>query len=109
MGASKIDLESRGLLKKWSVAKYGKADLYIPFFQIALENLKKNGWLGYITVNNFYRSLNGRGVREYFSTNKFNLMMIDFGSNKCFEQGQPTLVCVLSIKLILVEFHMSNA
>ncbi|WP_290433288.1 Eco57I restriction-modification methylase domain-containing protein [Alistipes finegoldii] len=99
VGASKIDLESRGLLKKWSVAKYGKADLYIPFFQIALENLKKNGWLGYITVNNFYRSLNGRGVREYFSTNKFNLMMIDFGSEQVF-RARSTYTCLCFINKI---------
>jgi len=99
VGASKIDLESRGLLKKWSVAKYGKADLYIPFFQIALENLKKNGWLGYITVNNFYRSLNGRGVREYFSTNKFNLIMIDFGSEQVF-RARSTYTCLCFINKI---------
>ena len=39
VGASKIDDESKRLLVNWSVSQSGKADLYIPFFQIALENL----------------------------------------------------------------------
>ena len=99
VGASKIDLENRGLLKKWSVAKYGNADLYIPFFQIALENLKTNGWLGYITVNNFYRSLNGRGVREYFSSNKFDLILIDFGSEQVF-RARSTYTCLCFVNKI---------
>lgn len=99
VGASKIDPESKDLLKRWSVTKYGKADLYIPFFQIALETLKENGWLGYITVNNFYRSLNGRGVREYFSDNKFDITMIDFGSEQVF-RARSTYTCLCFINKI---------
>lgn len=97
VGASKIDEETKSLLKKWSVSKSGKSDLYIPFFEIALENLNHNGVLGYITVNTFYKSLNGRAVRSYFSRNKFDLTIIDFRGEQLFKNRSTyTCICFVS-------------
>ncbi len=96
VGASKITDESRQYLSKWSVTKTGKTDLYIPFFQIAIECLKEGGVLGYITVNNFYRSVNGRGFRRYMSTNKYSFQIIDFGSEQVF-RGRSTYTCICFI------------
>ena len=50
-----IDTANRNLLGSWEVTSTGHPDLYIPFFQIALENLKPGGTLGYITVNTFFK------------------------------------------------------
>lgn len=97
VSSSKIDSESKALLENWSVSKTGKTDLYIPFFQIALQNLRDNGVLGYITVNNFYRSLNGRAVRQYFADNKYLLRLIDFGSQQIF-RGRSTYTCICLIQ-----------
>lgn len=97
VGASKIDEETKALLKNWSVSKSGKSDLYIPFFEIALENLNNDGVLGYITVNTFYKSLNGRAVRNYFSKNKFDLTIIDFRGEQLFKNRSTyTCICVIS-------------
>lgn len=96
VGASKITDESRQYLSKWSVTKTGKTDLYIPFFQIAIECLKEGGILGYITVNNFYRSVNGRAFRRYMSTNKYSFQIIDFGSEQVF-RGRSTYTCICFI------------
>ena len=96
VSASKITDESRQYLSKWSVTKTGKTDLYIPFFQIAIECLKEGGVLGYITVNNFYRSVNGRAFRTYMSTNKYNFKIIDFGSEQVF-RGRSTYTCICFI------------
>jgi adenine-specific DNA-methyltransferase len=97
VGASKIDVETKVLLKNWSVSKSGKSDLYIPFFEIGLENLKKDGILGYITVNTFYKSLNGRSVRSYFSRNKFDLTIIDFRGEQLFKNRSTyTCICLIS-------------
>lgn len=96
VGSSKIDNESKALLYRWEVTQTGKTDLYIPFFQIGVELLHPNGILGYITVNNFYRSLNGRGIREYFSSNKFPLTIIDFGAEQVFK-GRSTYTCLCFI------------
>ncbi|QIH40309.1 SAM-dependent DNA methyltransferase [Flavobacterium sp. Sr18] len=97
VGASKIDDETKLLLKNWSVSASGKSDLYIPFFEIGIENLNTTGILGYITVNTFYKSLNGRSVRNYFSTNKFDLTIIDFGGEQLFKKRSTyTCICIIS-------------
>lgn len=97
VGASKIDDETKLLLKNWSVSASGKSDLYIPFFEIGIENLNTTGILGFITVNTFYKSLNGRSVRNYFSTNKFDLTIIDFGGEQLFKKRSTyTCICIIS-------------
>lgn len=99
VSSSKISEESKQLLRKWSVASTGKTDLYLPFFQLAIEALKPGGTLGYITVNNFYRSLNGRAFRAYMSEHRHNLQMVDFGSEQVFK-GRSTYTCICLISKI---------
>lgn len=97
VGASKIDEESKTLIKLWEVSKTGKADMYIPFFQIGIENLMPNGILGYITVNNFYRSVNGRALRHYFIRRRLEVSIIDFGAEQVF-QGRSTYTCLCFVR-----------
>lgn len=96
VGASKIDEESKKLLVSWSVSSSGKPDLYIPFFEIGMENLNSFGVLGYITVNTFYKSLNGRSVRQYFSRNEFAISIVDFGGEQLF-RNRSTYTCICII------------
>lgn len=91
--SSKMSDETRELLNNWSVCNSGKADLYIPFFQIAIELLNETGVLGYITVSNFYRSLNGKALREYFAEQQLNLSIVDFGGEQVFK-GCSTYTCL---------------
>ena len=91
--SSKMSDETKELLNNWSVCNSGKADLYIPFFQIAIELLNETGVLGYITVSNFYRSLNGRALREYFAERQLNLGIVDFGGEQVF-RGCSTYTCL---------------
>ncbi|WP_431133703.1 HsdM family class I SAM-dependent methyltransferase [Psychroserpens mesophilus] len=96
VGSSKIDNKTKLLLKKWSVSASGKSDLYIPFFEIGMENLNPSGVLGYITVNTFYKSLNGRSVRNYFSKNSFDLTIIDFRGEQLFKNRSTyTCICII--------------
>lgn len=64
------------------------------FFQIGIENLKSNGILGYITMNTFFKSLNGRLLRKYFQEKKLEFDIIDFGSSQIFASKIHTLVFV---------------
>ena len=91
--SAKMSDETRALLNNWKVCSSGKADLYIPFFQIAIELLNDDGILGYITVSNFYRSLNGKALREYFAEHKLNLTIVDFGGDQVFK-GCSTYTCL---------------
>ena len=91
--ARNIPEESKKLLKYWKVCSTGLPDLYIPFFQIGIENLKNTGKLGYITMNTFFKSLNATALRKYFEDNKFFLRIIDFGAEQVFKQ-KSTYTCL---------------
>lgn len=81
-----IDEVTKKNLPLWSTSKIGNADLYIPFFEIGLSNLNEHGILGYITVNSFFKSVNARALRDFFSNNHTSLHIIDFGQQLIFEK-----------------------
>ncbi|RYU68091.1 SAM-dependent DNA methyltransferase [Aliivibrio finisterrensis] len=92
-----LDTVSKSLLKKWEVSSTGHPDLYIPFFEIALSFLKESGFLGYITMNSFFKSLNGRALRAYFSRNMFKMRILDFGGVQVFD-SRSTYTCICLIQ-----------
>ncbi len=94
-----MDDNTKELMKKWSTCKTGHPDLYIPFFQIGYELLTTNGILGFITVNTFMHSVNGRAIREYFNENKVLLKIIDFKDEQIFKSRMTyTCICILEKK-----------
>lgn len=93
VASSKLSDENKDLLLDWEVSRTGKADLYLPFFQLGIDNLRAEGTLGYITVNTFYRSLNGCAFRTYLSRNGYDLTVVDFGSEQLF-RGCSTYTCI---------------
>jgi len=92
-----IEGESRDLILNWSVSRSGHPDLYIPFFEIGITNLKPEGLLGYITMNTFFKSVNGRALREYFQHHRFLINILDFGSHQIFDT-KSTYTCICIIK-----------
>lgn len=73
-------------LSLWNTSKGGNADLYIPFFEIGVSLLNKEGILGYITVNTFFKSVNARSLRKYIHENHLYLKLIDFGEQLVFKK-----------------------
>src|SRR5690606_21971910 len=95
--ARNLDEETKEKLKNWEVCKSGNSDLYIPFFQIAIENLTEHGILGFITMNSFFKSLNGRALRDYFQRKQLAFSIIDFGSEQVFK-SKNTYTCICFIE-----------
>lgn len=95
--ARNLDKETKEKLKNWEVCQSGNSDLYIPFFQIAIENLAENGTLGFITMNSFFKSLNGRALRYYFQRKELAISIIDFGSEQVFK-SKNTYTCICFIE-----------
>ncbi len=95
--ARNLDVVSKEKLKNWDVCNSGNSDLYIPFFQIAIENLTEGGSLGFITMNSFFKSLNGRALRDYFQRKKLAISIIDFGSEQVFK-SKNTYTCICFIE-----------
>ncbi|WP_417611464.1 HsdM family class I SAM-dependent methyltransferase [Owenweeksia hongkongensis] len=92
-----IEDESKRYIFDWEVSSSGHPDLYIPFFQIGIENLRPEGMLGYITMNTFFKSVNGRALRKYFDEQPVSLQILDFGSNQIFE-SKTTYTCICLIR-----------
>lgn len=88
-----IDNESKKLLKNWSVCSTGHPDLYIPFFELGLSLVKERGVLGYITMNTFFKSINGRALREFLANGKYSNKIIDFGGHQVFD-SKSTYTCI---------------
>ena len=91
--------ESRELLKNWRVCASGNSDLYIPFFQIAIEVVREGGRVGYITMNSFLTSLNGRALREYFSEKSYSISIVDFRGTQMF-RGRCTYTCLFFLRKV---------
>ncbi len=81
-----IDTDVKKHLALWKTSKVGNADLYIPFFEIGISTLNETGVLGFITVNSFFKSVNARTLRKYFSENHFTLKIVDFGEQLVFKK-----------------------
>lgn len=92
-----LEKSVRENLQNWEVCGTGNPDLYIPFFQIGFEALNTNGILGYITMNSFFKSLNGRALREYFNNHQAKIKIIDFGINQIFK-SKSTYTCICFIE-----------
>lgn len=88
-----LSAETHSKLCAYTVCSSGHPDLYIPFFQIAIEMLNDGGRLGYITMNTFLRSVNGRAVRNYFSANRFPICIVDFRGYQVFD-SRNTYTCL---------------
>ena len=89
-----LSADTHAKLKRYEVCHSGHPDLYIPFFQIATEMLNNNGVMGYITMNTFLRSINGRAVRKYFSGHNYYINIIDFRGHQIFE-SKSTYTCLV--------------
>lgn len=85
--------ETHAKLNTYEVCSSGHPDLYIPFFQIAIEMLNNSGNLGFITMNTFLRSINGRAIRNYFSRNRYSICIVDFRGYQVFD-SKNTYTCL---------------
>lgn len=104
--------EARQKMSKYSVCVSGHPDLYIPFFQIAVEMLADDGILGYITMNSFFRSVNGRAVRNFFSGHGYDIYIIDFRGYQMFS-SKNTYTCLFfldkSVKNNTVHYMLNES
>lgn len=89
--------ETHKKLKRYEVCDSGHPDLYLPFFQIAVEMLNEKGMMGYITMNTFLRSVNGRAVRKYFSEHNYDIKIVDFRGYQIFDT-RSTYTCLFYLQ-----------
>lgn len=84
------------LIKNCSVIQGGTFNLYFAFFEIGYKLLKNNGKLGYITPNNYFTSLAGESLRQYFHKKKCITHIIDFKDKKVFNAQTYTAITFMN-------------
>lgn len=84
---------TRERMKQYEVCRYGNSDLYIPFFQIAIESLQEGGRMGYIVMNTFLVSQNGMLLRRYLHERQYDIRIVDFRDQQIFK-GKNTYTCL---------------
>lgn len=92
------DITRNTLLEKWETTKYGTFNLYFAFFELGYKLLKGNGKLGYITPNNYFTSLSGEVLRQYFQQRECIYKIVDFNSTMVFSVQTYTAITFLNKK-----------
>lgn len=84
--ADKIPFEDKRLLKEIYPSVFsGKADLYIYFMANAMNSLKDNGILCFISPATFQKSLYGKDIRKYLQTRSKTRALFDFDELPVFQ------------------------
>ena len=80
------------------------ADLYVYFYEKAIEILKPNGVLSFITPNKWFKTKYGKELRTYLKT--FDIKkIVDFFENKIFEDvSTDTQIILLKNKKTTAKF-----
>lgn len=86
------------LTKNWTSIEGGTFNLYFAFFELGHQLLKPTGKLGYITPNNYFTSLAGVSIRNYFQQKKCVTRIIDFSHKKVFDAQTYTALTFLNKK-----------
>ncbi|MBP8239355.1 MAG: SAM-dependent DNA methyltransferase [Saprospiraceae bacterium] len=83
------------LAQEWRTVKNGTFNLYFPFFELGYKLLKPGGKLGYITPNNWFTSLAGEPLRQFFQQEKCVRRIVDFNHRKVFDVQTYTAITFL--------------
>jgi adenine-specific DNA-methyltransferase len=85
------------LQQNYQFCKTGTTDIYIAFFEKALQEKSKNGVLCYITPNSFLRNDCAKNFRNFIAKNDILDTLIDFGAKKVFDEVS-TYACISVFK-----------
>lgn len=80
------------LINNWKSIENGTFNLYFAFFELGHKLLTENGKLGFITPNNYFTSLAGLSLRQYFLQNKCVTRIVDFRHKKVFDAQTYTAI-----------------
>lgn len=92
------DITRDFLFESYQTTKLGTYNLYFAFFEMGLNLLKNHGKLGYITPNNYFTSLSGEPLRQFFQDNKSIYQIVDFDATKVFDVQTYTAITFLNKK-----------
>jgi hypothetical protein len=94
-------------LKEYYSVFNGRADLYVYFYERALQILRQNGALSFITSNKFFRGKYGTLLKEHLSNFCSINNIIDFGELPVFEEASTFPMILMAIKRTQQNTHFN--
>jgi len=91
----KIESKIKEQYKPFYTTYEARGDLYCLFYEMGLRNLKKNGYLTFITSNKWMRAGYGASLRNYFIKNSNPIKLIDLGSGRFSSATVDTNILML--------------
>jgi len=99
------NLENYDAVKKFKFAEGGMTDLYLVFFEIGFNMLKKGGKLCYITPSSWINSVAGSVLRQNISCHHNLVKLIDLGHFQAFEATTYTMISLFEKDVIHETFE----
>lgn len=90
------DASRKYLSENWVTTSIGTYNLYFAFFEAGHKLLSADGRLGYITPNNYFTSLAGESLRDYFHRQRCVAKIVDFSSTKVFDVQTYTAITFIT-------------
>jgi adenine-specific DNA-methyltransferase len=84
------------LARNWQTIAGGTFNLYFAFFELGYQLLSSTGRLGYITPNNYFTSLAGESLRQFFGQRQCVYSIVDFSHRKVFDAQTYTAITFLN-------------
>ena len=86
------------ILQQNFVSYVGTADIFVYFFELAVNLLRPRGVLSYIVSNKYFRSSYGKKVRSLLTDNTAIEVLLDFGDAPIFEEATAYPSILLTVK-----------
>ena len=79
--------ERKYIQKNYAFCQKGSTDIYIAFYELALQLLKPNGKAGYITPNTFFHTETAKSLRKYFEEKQNICQITNYGAIQLFDDA----------------------
>ena len=105
-----LDLQNRTYIQQnFNFCKAGSTDIYIAFYELAINLLKKTGVCVYITPNTFFHTETAKELRKYFETNKNIVQITNYGHIQLFDNATTYSAVVVFNKKKNTKFLFQSA
>lgn len=98
IGLKAMDKEYSSILKNKYITYKDKGDISYCFFQKAIESIKENGRLGFITSRYFLESLSGEKLRKILKKDSLIYKIVDFYGIRPFKNVGIDPIIIFLIK-----------
>jgi len=79
--------ERKFIQNHYAFCQSGSTDIYIAFYELALNLLKDTGIAGYITPNTFFHTETAKFLRKHFETEQNLVQITNYGHIQLFENA----------------------